>query len=455
MRKYRKILVLENMPEYQPLLQQALSLLHTGDARKAFQTFRSVLSYPGMVEQSAEFSETLKVLAEISMQIGESQFAGSLHTAARSPTDVKQLYHVGFEMIEHGLRDMAATVLAYAHHLEPGNAAVLHELSAALEGELRYAEARNFLKLAPHLVQHDFLTCYLLAFNSLMCGDLETPRRLLPDLRHLQSQDASYAQMTERIAAQLVRADALNGHTPLDSYDLRGWHLVLTGSLLLHLSPFGFNESMHGRYALVQDSYGLCLLGIQRVQTVLNALQIDIRRIWLLRDRNSQILAHAAANVLGLPLKPWPAGGSQPSGLIVAYDLSQLDGETLVSLMYHRPGQILWSHATCWTKNQPVSADLTTFLYQQNIEPWGRQLTVDPESRQATHRSVDERDPTIIAAEIITSKHVESLPEDEPGLVALTRTAALAGENILALSCEDGQRKKLWAGSPVPSNFFR
>ena len=117
--------MLENIPEYQPLLQQALSLLHTGDARKAFQTFRPVLSYPGMVEQSVEFSETLQVLAEISVQIGESQFAGSLHTAARSPTDVKQLYHVGFEMIEHGLRDMAATVLAYAHHLEPSNAAVL------------------------------------------------------------------------------------------------------------------------------------------------------------------------------------------------------------------------------------------------------------------------------------------------------------------------------------------
>lgn len=443
------------MSEYQPQLQQALSLLRSGDAQKAFQTFRPVLSYPGMVEQPAEFSETLQVFAEISMQIGETQFASRLRTVARTPTDVKQLYRVGFEMIEHGLSDMAATILAYAHHLEPDNATVLNELSAALEGEMRYAEARRFLQLAPRLVQQDFLTCYLLAFNSLMCGDLETPRRVLPDLRQLQSQDVSFAQLSERIATLLARADALKGHTPLDTHDLRGWHLVLTGSLLLHLSPYGFDESMHGRYGWVQDSYGLCLLGILRVQAVLDALQIRIPRIWLLPDRNSQILAHATARVLGLPLKSWPAGGSQASGLIVAYDLSQLDGETLVSVRYHRPGQILWSHATCWTENQPVSADLTTFLYQTNIEPWGEQLTVDPERRQTTRRPADERDPIIIAADLTTTKPVESLPEDEPGLLALTRAAALARENILALACEDGQRQKQWAGSPVPSNVFR
>ncbi|HKV01285.1 MAG TPA: hypothetical protein VJQ26_04110 [Ktedonobacteraceae bacterium] len=58
------------MSEYQPQLQQALSLLRSGDAQKAFQTFRPVLSYPGLVEQPAEFSETLQVFAEISMQIG-------------------------------------------------------------------------------------------------------------------------------------------------------------------------------------------------------------------------------------------------------------------------------------------------------------------------------------------------------------------------------------------------
>ena len=442
------------MSEYQPQLEQVLSLLHSGDAQKAFKTFRPILSYPGLVEQPAEFSETLQALAEISMYIGEPQFASRLRSASRTPADVNQLHRVGFEMINHGLNDMAATVLAYAHRLDPDNAEVLHELSASLGNGMRYAEARSFLQESPRFVQHDFLACYLLTFNSLMSGDLEIPHRLLPELRRLQAKDASFAQMTERITTQLARADALTGHTSLDSHDLRGWHLVLTGSLLLHLSPHGYHESMYGRYAWVQDSYGLCLLGILRIQAVLKALQIRISRIWLLPDRNSQILAHAAARILDLPLKPWPKDGSQASGLIVAYDLNQLDGDTLVSLMYHRPGQILWSHATCWTKGQPSTADLTTFLYQKNTEPWGEQLIVDTENHQPTHRPVDQRDPTIIAAELTAAKPVESLPEDEPELLTLAQTAALAGDNILALSYEEGQREKQWAGSPVPSTFF-
>lgn len=126
-----------------------------------------------------------------------------------------------------------------------------------------------------------------------------------------------------------------------------------------------------------------------------------------------------------------------------------LDGKTLVSVRDYRPGQILWSHATCWTKDQPLSADLTTFLYQTSTQPWGEQLTVDPESRQTTRHPADQRDPMRIAADLITANPEESLPEDEPTLLTLARTAARAEANVLALLCEEGQRQKQWAGSPV------
>jgi hypothetical protein len=109
------------MSEYQSHLQQTLSLLRSGNAKKALQTFRPMLCYPGLVEHPAEFAEALQVLAEISVQIGETAFATQLRNAAHTPTDVKQLYYIGYEMIEHGLSDMAATVLAYAHRLQPDN----------------------------------------------------------------------------------------------------------------------------------------------------------------------------------------------------------------------------------------------------------------------------------------------------------------------------------------------
>lgn len=442
------------MSEYQLQLQQARALLRSGDAQQAFQTFRPLLRYPGLVKQPAEFSEALQVLADISAQIAGAEFASLLRTAARTPTDVRVLYRTGYELIEYDLGDMAATILARAHQLEPDNREVLHELSAALEREMNYPEARRFLQQASGLAQDHFLTCYLLAFNSLMSGDIETPRRLFPDLQRLQAQDASFAQMAERIAVLLERAEALRGSTPLDTHDLRGWHLALTGGLLLHLSPHGFDQPMYGRYAWVQDSYGLCLLGILRVQAVLKTLQLEVPCIWLLPDRNSQILAHATAHVLEVPLKPWPEDGSQEPGLVVAYDLNHLDGKTLVSVRYHHPGQILWGHASCWTKDQPVSADLTTFLYQSNTEPWGKQLIVDPEHPQTTLSQADEHDPAVIAAELVASTPEAGLPEDEPGLLALTHAAATVEKNILALLEAKGQRPQQWAGSPVPSSFF-
>ena len=58
--------------------------------------------------------------------------------------------------------------------------------------------------------------------------------------------------------------------------------------------------------------------------------------------------------------------------MVVAYDLDSLGSEDLlVQIADHRPGQILWAHASCWTNPFPFSPDLTTFLYQYNASPWG------------------------------------------------------------------------------------
>src|SRR5262249_55251727 len=155
----------------------------------------------------------------------------------------------------------------------------------------------------------------------------------------------------------------------------RGWHFVLTGGLLLHLSPYGF-DVMRGRYAFVQDSEATCLEGIRRLEAVLGALELGPPRVLVLEDRASAILGHAAAEVLRLPVASWP---SDEPGLIVAYDLASLGD--LQSLREYRPGQILWGHASCWTEVQPVAADFVTFLHQQNRPIGGPRLKVDHEKR--------------------------------------------------------------------------
>lgn len=58
--------------------------------------------------------------------------------------------------------------------------------------------------------------------------------------------------MAARVERMLVRADALTGVTPLDDRDLRGWHFVMTGGLLLHVAPEG--QGVRGRYASLADN---------------------------------------------------------------------------------------------------------------------------------------------------------------------------------------------------------
>src|SRR4029078_12210492 len=108
-----------------------------------------------------------------------------------------------------------------------------------------------------------------------------------------------------RIEGYLARADAARGHAPLDATDLRGWHFVLTGGLLLHISPHGFDEGMRGRYAFVPDSPATCFEGIRRVALVLDALDHRPERVLAPADRASAILAPATAIALNLPNQAW------------------------------------------------------------------------------------------------------------------------------------------------------
>ncbi|GHO97882.1 hypothetical protein KSF_079300 [Reticulibacter mediterranei] len=443
------------MKDYQEKLDRVRSLLKEDKAQEAFRALLPVFRYPGMMQRPEEFAAVLAVFAEISAKIAGDEFTSIVRHTLDHIDDPGALYSLGYELIDQGLPAIAATVLAEAHRLAPNNVEILTELCAALERSTLYADACRYLKAAPEVLQHSFLCSYLLAFNSLMSGDLKTTRRLLPDLQRLQEQDEHFAALSARIIRMLRRADALSGHAPLDTRDLRGWHMVITSGLLLHVSPHGFDEGMNGRYAFVQDTLELCLEGIERVKAVLAALEITPPRIFALPERGSSILAQATARILDCPLENWPDGGSEEPGLIVAYDLALLDEDLLPTLLQHHPGQILWNHASCWTEDQPISGDLTTFLYQVNYEPWGERIRVDQEQQQAITEPPDERDEAIIAAEIVSATLEPGTLDDLPALIELARAAAATtGEAAPGLLCSGGRRKKQWSGSPVPSSRF-
>jgi hypothetical protein len=261
--------------------------------------------------------------------------------------------------------------------------------------------------------------------------------------------------MTDQIGGMLSRADAVRGVTPLNETDLRGWHFVLTGGLLLHLSPFDFEDAMRGRYAYTTDGPGRCLEGIRRLASVFEAWSVRPARVWLLPNLDSASLGSATAQVLGLPAKRWPAGGTTEPGLIVAYDLSTLDDTLVGQMREHRRGQFLWAHASCWTTEPPFAADLTTYLYQNNKSPWGERLRVNPDMKQMETLPADTRPPPERAVEIVTANLDADALKDVPALVDLVQAARrVTGGTGLGAFRTEGMRRRQSVGSPVWSNFF-
>jgi hypothetical protein len=438
---------------YATVRQQALDELASGAAQTAFRTFRSILADVHLAHDRDLFADALEVFARIGGALAGDDFAATVRAASRQPDNVQALYDLGYELIEQRLPALAATVLTRANTLAPQQEPIVTELVTALERDMQYGAACDVLRAAPELLDDSFMCRYLLAYNAIMTGDLATPRGLLSQLQ--PGNDGTEKFLAARITAMLGRADALTDISPLDEYDLRGWHYVLTGGILLHLSPYGIEDAMRGRYAFIQDSEELCVEGVRRLDAVLAAWHIRTPQIFVLPDRDSAILAHAAAKLLHYPLTPWPENGSDSPGLIVAYNLASLDGDVLETLHEHRPGQILWSHTTCWIEDQPIAADLTTFLYQFNCVPWGERMEIDPQTNERRDIPADEGDPEEIGARVAATTLEEGALADLPTLCALAQAAARASgaATPAALRATD-TRERQWAGSPVPSNRF-
>ena len=434
-------------------LREARTLLESGSPQAAFSELQPWLSWPATFESSQDWSARWTIFADIADEITGEELGEPAREVAEQPVNVDALYDLGYELIEAGLPELAATVLARANEISPEQENVVGELVHALEIAGFNAEAADVLRDVPELVERSFMMRYLLAFNSVMAGDIDTARELLPEMV-AEGDEESF--MYRRIKRFVARHDQITGDETLSENDLRGWHFVTNGSLLLHLSPFGFDDAMRGRYAFVQDSMSTCREGIERLGKVLEVWNIRPRKVWAMPDRDSQILAMATAEVFGLKLETWPEEGTDEPGLIVAYDLAALDPTALEQLYENREGQLLWSHAACWTETPPFSADFQTFLYQHNVTPWGARMSFDAESEEVIRSDPDAREIREIALEIANTSLEADQLEDLPALTGLAITAAHLEADLGPIALTSGSaRPVFWECSPVKSNRFQ
>jgi hypothetical protein len=338
-----------------------------------------------------------------------------------------RLYDLGYALIDAGAPAIAASVLWRCLGLVGDSEEVVCELVSALESALEYRDAFAILGEHGTLRARSFLCQYLYAFNAAMSGRIEVTRAVLSDL--VPDTPDTHA-MKANVEAIVARADHVAGSCSLDARDLRGWHYVLTGGLLVHQSPYGFDSPMHGRFALLRDSLARVATGLARLVELLGADRVPC--VYAPEGRGHAIVARALATKLDVPLATWPSIGTPAPGLVALYDLADLPDAEVARLTQRRAGQILYAHASPWTHDCPVAPDVTTLLYQHLEPPW-----------QDDSRSID-----TITSELMTAAPLddEELAADEPA-----RWQALVAR---AWPPTAGTRARLWAGGPVPSNRF-
>ena len=449
--------------------ERTQKLLDEGKPQDAFRSLRAGLRFPGTaVESASSFSEALRMFAPLAEQMAPPPLADQLRAAAASADGAQLLFDLGYQLVEVGLSDVAATVLSRANRLYPREPGIVSELVCALENDLQNDEAVRVLLTIPEHVEQQFVPRYQLAFNRFFCGDVPAARALLPRLRELMTEEPSHPFMLATLTGFSERAAMLEGVSPLDRRDLRGWHFVLDGAPLLHLSPFGRDEGMNGRYGWLQDDESRCIEGIRRASLALTTMGAPMPpRVFALPGRESEILARATALVLRVPFQPWPDRGSQEPGLIVAYDLAEVvaaaweshQGDDppplLAQLGEHHPGQILWSHVCCWTRSLPIAADLVTFHVEFASSPWSERIRVRAEGTGTEREPADVSPAEAIAARIAPM----SVPRDAMFDVdTLERLCAamheLDGQHAAGALRREGRRRRHWEGGPVRSGRF-
>jgi hypothetical protein len=252
---------------------------------------------------------------------------------------------------------------------------------------------------------------------------------------------------TARLNAIHARAELIRDLTPLDHQDLTGWHFAKMGGILNHVAAEGFDEGMNGRHGYFGESYDFTRYALEQLRTVLETWSFRPRRIIHPHDRNSTILAHAAAQLLELPLTELSNHGGP--GLVICYDQDAMTWEELKMLESHQPDTPFFCHAVNWVSPPPLSPDIVTFLHESVSPPWGESFQLIDGNLETVPE--DERPVAEVAAEIIRAK-ADSGQEKRlgPELIPFLQIT----KPLASFFSSEGFRGPYQPGGPVKSSSF-
>jgi hypothetical protein len=154
-------------------LEDALAKLREGDVAGAFVVLRPEIAYGALdIADALAWVPAVELFARVTTKLVDEELGAKVR-ACIPGDDVQALYDLGYQLVEQGLPDVAATFLARAHLIQPGQEPIVAELAAALEQSGHDAEACKLLRSVPELLAENFGLRYLLAFNAMTSGEVD------------------------------------------------------------------------------------------------------------------------------------------------------------------------------------------------------------------------------------------------------------------------------------------
>ena len=307
-------------------------------------TWRRELRWPeGRDLDPAQLPRWIAELGETAIELGAPRLAQLCAAAVEDPASPDRMFELGYALIDANLPEAAATILWHCLALVGDSEEVVCELVSALECALAYDDAFAILERHAALRARSGLCTYLYAFNAAMTGRLDVARA---QLLHLSPDAADTGPLRDTISAITERADRVAGVCALDGSDLRGWHYVLTGGLLLHreLVPAGAEHAhLDHLIALVRE--------------------LALPVVYAAPGARHERLAEAVADRLAVPVAPWPVIGTPAPGLVVIDDLGDVDDPELARLKDRRDDQIVFARTAPWTRDCLITPDITATRY--------------------------------------------------------------------------------------------
>jgi hypothetical protein len=414
--------------------------LNSGDVGKAVSALRWASRGQGMHERPGELVVLARRLLRAARLADMDQLVRFCSAVILDPDDGQGLYDLGWQLNEVGLTAIAVPMLRRLQGIAPNQGPLVAELITALEGDGQHDGAVQVLLAEAELLS-DFRLRYLLVFNAFMSANVDVA---LEHLEALEAIDDGQRFMLLTVRSMAERYGRTKGVFTLSNVDVRGWHFVLNGGLLLHLSSAGFAEGMHGRYAFVQGSLHAMRAGLERCTAVFERWGYSPEIVLYLPDLGSRALAQAAASLWGVGCEAYSAGAV---GCVVANDLDALDREGQASLRARPAGQVLYVHNAKWTSPPAFTPDVLYMLSQHLVALWEPQMRLGDDGQMAGSEPSDE--PASYWAEQILGADVEVDQVASGDSVA--ELLALAG----SVGAPSGlERSRFWEGGPVSSNRF-